>query len=459
MLFTRQAYAPEEEWDRLRRVPDAVRAVLERERVLGKLPRSAGLTRMRDRLDELGLEEATRIRGRVFSDFGELGDREVLRPYLLEELPARTPEPLAGLPEAPVNIAASLAMGDEDDERGDRWFLDRRVDHDSVRLRRERIRVHRYYDDRIGEYRTEEIPERADFDIRLDRKRRAIFVSGGSRGAANKLAQAVIANFVGAGLQIGIKPRPTLNIGVIEAAIDSFGAGARLTNISPSDQELQPLRRVGTRHMDLRSHKDVQAWIRLGEQTALSAEFDRQSLGGANTCPARAMIEIDVNWTLAPATYVEPQMLLFLYDRLLEFSDVARLLVPVSKQVELRLRARLGARLTPGREAETLERVVKALRDLGAADRPEEAPGARVFDTAVLGTLLAAADCGRLRSKEAGERLNGDEVERIMTELVPDASDGERSRVRDVLEDLVGAGGGYRGLLERAEKALRGAGC
>lgn len=459
MLFTRTSYDPEEEWKRLIRVGDSLRAVMLKEGPL-KIPRSAGVTRLRQHLDELGATAAERVRRRTFEEFGERGDKEVVRPFPLQELPSRAPVPFDGLPTYPANIALSLAFGDEDDELGERWYLVRRSDDgDSVRLLRERTRIERFFDEAIGQERRQERIERVEFDLRLDRRRRALFVAGPSRTGANKLARAFAAHLVSAGILVTLGDLPQLNIGVIQATIDSFGAGPRLTNISPSDQELQPLRHVGTRTTDLNQHPDVRFLIRLGEQTALAAEFDRVALGATNTCPVRAMIEIDINWTLTPGTFVEAPMVLALYDRLKDFSTSGRLLVPIAKQVEMRVRARYGARLTPARQEGTLATIVTDLSALDVPDRPDELPAARLQDTVVLGIILAVADCAKLRSARTQRRLHSRSFESIVGELLPSVSARERDRVRAVLEEFVGEGSGYRQLMKRAEKALIEVGC
>jgi len=196
-----------------------------------------------------------------------------------------------------------------------------------------------------------------------------------------------------------------------------------------------------------------------GEQTALTGTFPREQLGGTNDCPRLVTIEVRTDWTIVPHTYVEPQMLIALYDRLTVLSRYSRLLKPIGRAVHDRLLQQLGARLTTGRTEKAVAAIRRALGDLDIANRPSGGSAQELFDAVVLNMVFALSDCPKAKGRGGKKKLRGNALDAIFDEALRGTGETERSRVRTALEELVSESADYLELAKRGEKMLAGAGC
>jgi len=457
MLLSRRAYDADEQWQRLRRVADSVRTVAEQRKVVLDLPASASIWRIRDELMAQGAADA--LRQTAFDQFGELGDKERLRVFPLLDVPATLPTPFANLA-ASQDVAGALGIASEERRRVERWFLvDRSDDGDTVHFLREVDRMEPVRDPTTGLIRTEVRTDREYLDLRFDRVRRVIFTSGGSRTSAVRLAGAAVSYAMGSGVVLTQAAPPTINAAVIEALIDSLDGRPSRTNVVPNDNELLPWKDIGARQVDIRQHPVLASMIAQGEQTAVTGVFSRAALGGSNNCPEALGVQADVGWTFMPDSYSEPQMLLRLYDRLLELSAYAGLLRPLRRAVQETLAAAGSGRITPALVDAAVADVTTSLRVLGASGRPSGGTSQGLFDITLLNLILAIAHCPQLSVASRDNALDSNALEKILRAGMGGVSSAEQKRIRSTLEKVVEGGADYMTVLKRGTALLRKAKC
>jgi hypothetical protein len=439
---------------------DSVRAVAAKHGVKLEAPRSAKLSRIREEIDGAGSSKANAIRRESFEEFGEHGDVESLQVFPLENVPAQLGQLLPGIAISPTNVAQTLFSWDTPAEYGEEWFLLERSDNGETLTMLRRFVYHRDVTDPVtGQSQPERRTEDREIDLRLDRQRSALLVSNATPRDAKRLVRAVIVFAVGRGIQLNTTTLPTLNAAVLHALVDSFDGRPAMTDVAPTDTELLPWKKIGTRQVDLRKHRTIASMIEQGEQTSLTGTFSREKLRGSNNCPALVTVEVRADWTIIPRTYIEPEMLFALYDRLVDLYRFARLLTPIGRAVQLRLLQKLGARLTTARTDKAIAGVRRKLPDLGLADRPQGASAQELYDTVVLNLILWISDCGKVALTPTSAAVKKSALDAILDELVPSAGDPERVRVRHSLSQLVEKSSDYLDLAKRGEKALVAAGC
>lgn len=455
MLFSRRAYTTDEKWKRLRKVATEVVDVAARHKVKLTVSPHASIGDVRAALEMQGADG--RILDLAFDQLAELGDQEPVRVFPLVDIPATMPAPFAGLAEH-TDVAHSLGIGDPGHEGFDHWYLvERSPDGDTVMFQRAIDRLRQRRDPQSGNLITETVTERDELDLRLDRNRGALFTAGGSRNSAQLLTRGLVSYTVGQGITLTPASPPPINSAVLHALVDSFNGKPRRTTIRPNDRELRPWKGVGTFQMDIREHAEMRRMMAQGEQTALGGAFQRTALGASNACPAEVEVLITTEWTFTPETFIEPPMILALYDRLMDLAGYAGLLRPVSVAVAETLAAAGSAGVTPVLIDSAVTDVRAGLHDLGASGRPSAGTSQTLFDIAVLNLLLRAAACTALSASPKRRELDAGALKKIADAVR--ISQPQRSRVLDILEAATAGSADYMTVLQRGRRMLGKAKC